>query len=160
MVQPPPAPLRHALAAQRLLLVSPFPASVRRQSAATALMRHRLCALHADGVLIAHAAPGGKVEALALELLAAGKQVYTLDHPANVILAARGAVIYDGMMLRLHPFAAFSLFSVKQRYLLAVAFAFGVAFDSTCIFPIITSFVTFVSASDDNNVTDDGRYSE
>jgi len=93
MVQQPPAPLRAALAAQRLLLVSPFPTGVQRQSAATAQVRNRRCALHADAVLIAHAAPGGKVEALALELLAAGKQVYTLDHPANAILVARGAMI-------------------------------------------------------------------
>jgi predicted Rossmann fold nucleotide-binding protein DprA/Smf involved in DNA uptake len=93
MVQQPPAPLRRAVAAQRLLLVSPFPASVRRQSAATAQMRNRLCALHADGVLIAHATPGGKVEGLALELLAAGKRIYTLDHPANASLVARGAMI-------------------------------------------------------------------
>ncbi len=93
MVQQPPAPLRGALAAQRLLFVSPFPAGVRRQSAATAQMRNRCCAHHADVVLIAHAAPGGKVEALAVELLAAGKPLYTLDHPANVILVARGAMI-------------------------------------------------------------------
>jgi predicted Rossmann fold nucleotide-binding protein DprA/Smf involved in DNA uptake len=91
MVQQPPAPLRAALAAQRLLLVSPFPAGVRRQSTATAQTRNRLCAHHADVVLIAHAAPGGKVEALALELLAAGKHVYTLDHPANASLVTRGA---------------------------------------------------------------------
>lgn len=93
MVQQPPTQLRSAVAAQHLLLVSPFPASVRRQSAATAQLRNRLCAHHADGVLIAHATPGGKVEAMALELLVAGKRVYTLDHPANAGLVARGAMI-------------------------------------------------------------------
>lgn len=42
-------------------------------------------------VLIVHAAPDSKVETLALSLLAAGRPVYTFDHPANAALLAAGA---------------------------------------------------------------------
>jgi len=45
----------------------------------------------ADAILIAHTTPGGDTEALARELLAVGRRVLTLAHPANVGLVAMGA---------------------------------------------------------------------
>lgn len=41
-----------------------------------------------------HARPGGRTEALARELIAAGKPLYTLDHPANAGLLGLGAAVY------------------------------------------------------------------
>ena len=64
---------------------------VQRITADTALTRNRFVAALADTVLIAHAQPGSKTEQLAQEVLGWGKQVYTLDHPANEHLLASGA---------------------------------------------------------------------
>ena len=49
-------------------------------------------------VVVAHASPGSKMEALGREILATGKPVYTFDHPANAALIQCGArVITPGM---------------------------------------------------------------
>jgi hypothetical protein len=45
----------------------------------------------ANAVLIAHARPGSKREALACEVMGWGKPVYTLDHRANSNLLELGA---------------------------------------------------------------------
>lgn len=45
----------------------------------------------ADAVLVAYAHCGGATEALARDLLAAGKQIYTRDHPASSRQVAAGA---------------------------------------------------------------------
>ena len=45
----------------------------------------------ADAVFVVHAAAGSKIDALSLELLAAGKPLYTFDNPANAALLAAGA---------------------------------------------------------------------
>ncbi len=82
---------RKPTAAGRMLLMSPFGEKVRRLTADTALVRNRFVAALADTVLIAHAQPGSKTEQLAQEVLGWGKQVYTLDHPANEHLLALGA---------------------------------------------------------------------
>ena len=55
------------------------------------LTRNRFVAALADTVLIAHAQPGSKTEQLAQEVVGRGKQVCTLDHPANEHLLALGA---------------------------------------------------------------------
>ena len=78
-----PADYEQPLAEQRLLLIAPFGAHVKRATAETALIRNRL--------LVAHAEPGGKTEQLAAEMIAAGKALFTLDHPANAHLFALGA---------------------------------------------------------------------
>jgi hypothetical protein len=83
--------LRTPLADGRLLIVTAFPDKVRRASLATAAECNRYVAGMADAVLIVHAAPGGKTEALGLELLAAGKSVCTFDHPANAAIIQAGA---------------------------------------------------------------------
>jgi predicted Rossmann fold nucleotide-binding protein DprA/Smf involved in DNA uptake len=82
---------RAAVTESRLLIVSPFKDSVRHVTAKTAMTRNRFVADLATAVVIAHAAPGSKIEALSLELLAAGKPLYTFDHPANAALIAAGA---------------------------------------------------------------------
>ena len=86
---------REPMAAGRLLLMSPFGEKVRRMTAATALTRNRFVAALADTVLIAHAQPGSKTEELAREALDGGKQVCTLDHPANEHLLALGVLSYS-----------------------------------------------------------------
>ncbi|MCZ7570220.1 MAG: DNA-processing protein DprA [Ardenticatenaceae bacterium] len=90
----PPDGLRPALNDGRLLILSPFKESLQRVSAATAAARNRLVAALADEVLIAHAEPGSKTEALAHAALSWGKPVYTLDHPANAGLLAQGIGVY------------------------------------------------------------------
>ena len=86
-----PVDCRAAVTEGRLLLVSTFPDKVRRVTAKTAMIRNRLVADMAAAVVVAHAAPGSKMETLCRELLAAGKPLYTFDHPANATLMKIGA---------------------------------------------------------------------
>ncbi|MBI3986395.1 MAG: DNA-processing protein DprA [Lentisphaerae bacterium] len=86
-----PVDCRPAVAEGRLIMVTPFPASLRHITAKTALLRNRLVADMASAVVVAHAAPGSKMEALCRDLLAAGKPLYTFDHPANAALIGYGA---------------------------------------------------------------------
>jgi len=81
---------KEPMSAGRLLLMSPFGGKVRRMTADTALTRNRFVAALADEVLIAHAQPGSKTERLAQEVVGWGKQVCTLDHPANNNLLVLG----------------------------------------------------------------------
>ena len=79
----------------RLTIDTPFDDHVKRATRQTAARRNRYVCERADAVLIAHARPGGRTEALARELIAAGKPVYTIDHPANANLLALGAGVYQ-----------------------------------------------------------------
>lgn len=90
-----PPDVRAALAAGRLTIESPFDARVRRATRETAAARNRYVCDRAAAVLVAYAHPAGETEALARELLAAGKPVYTIDHPANAALLAAGAQRYQ-----------------------------------------------------------------
>jgi hypothetical protein len=63
----------------------------KRPTTDLAEQRNRFACSISDAVLILHASPGGKLERLASELLAAGKHVWTLDDPANASLIAGGA---------------------------------------------------------------------
>lgn len=83
---------RAALEAGRLLLLSPFPETVRRTTTKTAVRRNRVVAALADEVLVAHAHPGSKTARLAAEAAGWGKRVWTLWHPDNVLL---DAPVYD-----------------------------------------------------------------
>jgi predicted Rossmann fold nucleotide-binding protein DprA/Smf involved in DNA uptake len=76
---------RAALAAGRLLMLSPFPETVRRTTTKTAVRRNRVVAALADEVLVAHAHPGSKTARLAAEVAGWGKPVWTLRHPSNVL---------------------------------------------------------------------------
>ena len=57
----------------------------------TATTRNRLVVEMASAVVVAHAAPGSKMEALCRDILATGKLLYTFDHPANAALIQAGA---------------------------------------------------------------------
>jgi predicted Rossmann fold nucleotide-binding protein DprA/Smf involved in DNA uptake len=80
-----------ALAENRLLFLSSFPAKEKRMTAETALTRNRLVAALAYEVFVAHAAPGGKTEAFCRDILSWGKQVKTFNSPANDDLIMLGA---------------------------------------------------------------------
>ena len=86
-----PRPWRDPLAAGRLLLLSTFPDSLRRPTAASASRRNSCVAALAHRFLILHAAKGSKTEALCQQALAAAKPVYTLPSPHNAHLIALGA---------------------------------------------------------------------
>jgi predicted Rossmann fold nucleotide-binding protein DprA/Smf involved in DNA uptake len=97
-----PVDCRPAVAEGRLVMVTPFPDTVRHITAKTATTRNRLVVEMASAVVVAHAAPGNKIEILCRDILAAGKPLYTFDHPANAALLAAGAVRVEA--LRLHDF--------------------------------------------------------
>ena len=86
-----PRDWRPALDNGRLLVLSPFPAAVRRPTAEIASHRNDLVADLAQQVFIAHAAPGSRTEAFARKLSAAGKPLLTLDSRANENLMTLGA---------------------------------------------------------------------
>jgi len=89
------AEYRKPLAAGRLLPASPFGASARRVTAFTALRCNRFVAALVDAVLVAHAQPGSKTEDLARKALGWGKQMYTLEHPANEGLVGLGVELWQ-----------------------------------------------------------------
>lgn len=81
-----------SMKAGRLLLVSPFSEAQKRVTADLAFERNRFVVSLADEVLIVYAHPGSKTEALASEVLGAGKRVYTFSDGANEKLIEAGAV--------------------------------------------------------------------
>ena len=89
-----PRDWRSAIDEGRLLILSPFPATIRRPTVEIAARRNELVASLAKKVFIAHAAPGSKTEALARELAIAGKTLLTLDNPANANLNSMGAIAF------------------------------------------------------------------
>ena len=86
-----PRDWRPALDDGRLLVLSPFPATVRRPTAELAAQRNNLVADLAQQVFVAHASPGSKTEAFARRLADTGKPLLTLDSPANENLMGMGA---------------------------------------------------------------------
>lgn len=88
-----PAEWRQPMADGRLLILSPFDAKHRRQTAALAEQRNEFVAALADRVFIAHAAPGGRTERLARQAIVWGKPLLTLAGPENLNLIALGARI-------------------------------------------------------------------
>ncbi len=94
-----PVDCRPAATGGRLVMVTSFPDTVRHITAITATTRNRLVANLASAVVIAHAAPGSKMETLGREILAAGKPLYTFDHPANIGLLAIGAQRIENLNL-------------------------------------------------------------
>jgi predicted Rossmann fold nucleotide-binding protein DprA/Smf involved in DNA uptake len=83
---------RGSLEQGRLLFVSPC-SKERRASADTALYRNRLLAALGDEVLVIHASLGGRSEMFCRELVAWGRPVYALAHPANEHLRDVGVVL-------------------------------------------------------------------
>ena len=86
-----PREWRPALDEGRLLILSPFPATVRRPTVKIAAERNDLVVTLATQVFIAHAAEGSRTEALARGVVSMGKPLFTLDGPANANLLALGA---------------------------------------------------------------------
>jgi hypothetical protein len=88
-----PAAWRAAVRAGRLTVEAPF-AGVRRPTVETAMARNRMVIERAGAVLVVHAQAGGATEALAREVVAAGKRLLTLESGdgANANLLALGSV--------------------------------------------------------------------
>lgn len=70
-----PGAWKQPLAANRLLIVSPFARNHRRITADVAQTRNRFVAALADQILVAHAGPGSKTDAFFRELLTWGKKL-------------------------------------------------------------------------------------
>jgi predicted Rossmann fold nucleotide-binding protein DprA/Smf involved in DNA uptake len=94
-----PVDCRPAVAEGRLVMVTPFGDTVRHITQTTATTRNRLVVEMASAVVVAHAAPGSKMEALCRDILAVGKPLYTFDHPANAALIEAGAKSVDTLRL-------------------------------------------------------------
>lgn len=80
--------LQPALAAGRLLILSPFEPKHKRITAALTDVRNRLVRALADRVFVAHAAPASRTMTRCQELRTLGKTLYTIDDPANGSLLA------------------------------------------------------------------------
>jgi predicted Rossmann fold nucleotide-binding protein DprA/Smf involved in DNA uptake len=70
-----------AIAANQLLLLSPFAASQKRATTVLADKRNQLVGAIAKAVFIAYAAPSGKTEAFVQHLVRQGKPLFTFDSP-------------------------------------------------------------------------------
>jgi len=75
----------------RLLFLSPFKESQRRNAVETAMERNRFVAALADAVFVAHASPNSKTELFCRELLSWGKPLFTLESDTNINLISLGA---------------------------------------------------------------------
>ncbi len=82
---------RTAIDAGRLLILSSFEDDVRRTTKAHAQARNEFIVAHAAAVLIPHASPGGKAEAVARSALDRGKRLFTFDDEENQGLIQAGA---------------------------------------------------------------------
>lgn len=95
-----PTDWRPAIAAGRLLVLSPFEARERRVTAGLAERRNRFVAGLADEVFVAYAAPGSRTAAFAGEVAGWGKPLLTLDDPDNAGLLALGAAAISPEVVR------------------------------------------------------------
>jgi predicted Rossmann fold nucleotide-binding protein DprA/Smf involved in DNA uptake len=75
----------------RLVFLSPFKESQRRNAVETAMERNRFVAALADAVFVAHASPNSKTELFCRELLSWGKPLFTLESDTNINLISLGA---------------------------------------------------------------------
>ena len=89
------AAARKALKGGRLLVITPFDDRVKRTTAAQAIKRNELVAALADSMLIPYAAPGGKTEATAQNVLARGQPLFTFADENNAHLIQAGAKAYE-----------------------------------------------------------------
>lgn len=72
-----------ALAENRLLILSPFEPKHRRPNAKLAEQRNQFVATLAYKIFVAHANEGSRTERLCTEIIAFGKQIYTLNIKEN-----------------------------------------------------------------------------
>ncbi|MYD35706.1 MAG: hypothetical protein F4X20_01585 [Dehalococcoidia bacterium] len=87
-----PREWREPLDQGQLLILSPFPSTLRRPTTASAAQRNELVASIASRVLIAHAAPNSKTKTFARLLAESGKPLLTLDSTTNGNLVELGAM--------------------------------------------------------------------
>lgn len=80
-----------ALEGGKLLLVSSHGSRVTRPTAKSAAVRNRVIAAVAERVFVVAATPGGRLHALAREVLARGQELACFDHPVNEDLLLMGA---------------------------------------------------------------------
>ena len=81
-----PAEWQDALAADRLLMLSPFASNARRTSARLAAQRNEFVASLADEAVFAHTTPGGHTDRLRAVLIAASKPVRSLENGSELPL--------------------------------------------------------------------------
>lgn len=86
-----PSDWRQPLADGRLLIISPITGAIHRPTAEHATTRNLFAAATADAVLVAHAAPGSKIQTLCESVLARRQPLLILDDPANHTLITRDA---------------------------------------------------------------------
>jgi hypothetical protein len=87
-------PARAALKEDRLLALSPFDQTIRRTTAARAIIRNNLVAAMSVAMLIPHATVGGKTWQTVRQSLETGHPVFTFDDEANTGLKDMGAKAY------------------------------------------------------------------
>jgi predicted Rossmann fold nucleotide-binding protein DprA/Smf involved in DNA uptake len=86
-----PAEWQAPIEQDRLLVLSPFDEKHSRITKETSESRNEFVAAVANQVFVAHAAPGGRTEALCREVIAWGKPLLTLDGAENANLFEMGA---------------------------------------------------------------------
>ena len=87
--------IKRAVAAGSAQVISPFATTQRRTTAASAERRNHHILTLCQTILFAHAAPGGRTEALAGQAKAQGCKLLTLPSSYNSNLLAMGAEIID-----------------------------------------------------------------
>lgn len=75
----------------RLLLLSPFKETQRRNTIETAMERNRFAVALTDTVFVAHASPNSKMEIICHEVVKSGKPLYTFESETNKFLIKIGA---------------------------------------------------------------------
>lgn len=85
----------------RLLVLSPFDDKHKRVTAETSQARTEFVAAISRKVFMAHAAPGGKTEALARKVVGWGKPLLTLAGEENANLLTIGEIFVDEQSLSL-----------------------------------------------------------
>jgi predicted Rossmann fold nucleotide-binding protein DprA/Smf involved in DNA uptake len=90
-----PDPWRTGIDAGRLLVLAPFRDDVRRTTKVHAQARNEFIVARSAAVLIPHASPGGKAEAIARTVVERGKALYTFDAEENQGLFALGARSFE-----------------------------------------------------------------
>jgi predicted Rossmann fold nucleotide-binding protein DprA/Smf involved in DNA uptake len=90
-----PRPWQAPLEAGRMLLLSPFPATVRRPGVRVAERRNRVVAALSGPIIFLHATPGGRVARLAQEAAGWAARLHCLEHPWNEDLRVLGAATIE-----------------------------------------------------------------
>jgi len=92
------------LADNRLLVLSPFERKHRHITVTLAEQRNRFVAVLASAMFVPYAAPGSKIERLALDLLGCGKKVMTLgfDQGGRLTTAGAASVTADSLAGAIH----------------------------------------------------------